>query len=685
MLLESHRLGTKLRLALLGTGVFSILALAVAALPILRGSIRRDRIKLLVEQSTRALAETVSHHLEQYHQRVREAAAKVALVGGSPSAELRLLNATVREPVAGLLPHGILDLLVVVGRDGIIQHTNNVDRFGVPLNTTALWGRHIGEFPEEELAFLGAFRGQGKHDWYQSKMVAQVRPALPGEDISRHYAIALAEPVSNGNRVLVAVVNWEAIQKILDGIEEPLAKVEFPSGYAFMFARDSDSIIAHKFRDPRQKNNYATRLVADHHLPELSQAVQEGRLSLRYEYPPGTPKVSGLARIDDADFGWTVGLGINDADVIAPMGTLTRRLAILGGVVILLALLLSQFLSRRMTLDLRQLTRSALRIAEGQLGERVAVSSRDEIGQLAGAFNNMTAALVERDELIHQQQEQLLERARLDQEIRIAVEVQQRLLPQFRPPLATLDYFGLYQPAQGVSGDYYDFLPLAQGRLGLLVADVAGKGISAALLTASLHACVRAHAPLLGDRCGEVVATVNSLLYEDTGGDRFATLFYGVYDDASRSLTYANAGHCPPLLVRGKGLALGAAAAWHGPGTSSGEQPAEQDPAVPGPQPFYLGLDFGTPPVGIFQTLPAIQTSMQLVPGDWLVVFSDGLSEALNDQGEEFSQDRLADVVFRNRHLTATKMCDAVLAGVRQHNRGRPFGDDLTLAVARVL
>ena len=269
------------------------------------------------------------------------------------------------------------------------------------------------------------------------------------------------------------------------------------------------------------------------------------------------------------------------------------------------------------------------------------------------------------------QQERLLERSRLDQEVQIAFEVQQRLFPQFRPPLKTLDYVGFCQPARGISGDYYDFLGLAPEKLGLLVADVAGKGISAALLMASLHASIRTHAPLLGDRCGEMVTKVNALLYETTTAERFVTVFYGVYDDATHLLTYANAGHEPPLLVRARVVSAAHAATERGGGWVE-------------PHPTCVRLDSGTPPVGIFPTLPAVQQIVQLVPGDWLLIFSDGITEAMNEKEEEFGRERLLEVVLRNRKLTAEKMRHAILTEIVSYSGARPQSDDLTLIVARV-
>jgi len=679
-----------MRLALLGTAIFAIVALGLTSLPVLQISIREDRMKLFVEQFTRGLADQVGHALAQCRARVHDTASRLALHpaarGGRPGMDaLRTLNAAVNVPISDAVPQGIFDLLVVVRRDGVILMANSEGRFARPLDTRALAGRHILEFHEESDAFLGAFGGVGAHDWYRSSMVALVRPD-DGADLSRNYAIALAEAIPGSDYILVAVVNWEAVQRVLDSIEHPLRDAGFASGYAFMFGRDGETIIGHKFRDPSRTNNYGTRLTADHKLPELARAVAERQSSYRYEYPPGTRKVSGLARVDDPDFRWTVGLGINDADVVAPFTDLALRLAAIGGVVILTSLLLAHFTSRRLTMDLRELMRSAQRIADGRLGERVEVRSRDEVGQLAAAFNDMTTALVRRDAVILEQQFQLMERMRLDQELQIAAEVQRRLFPQFHPKLRSMDYVGYCQPARTVSGDFYDFLPLGSEKLGLLVADVSGKGISAALLMASLHACIRTHAAVFGEECGAVIATLNSLFYQATDPDRFATVFYAVYDDVSRRLTYVNAGHFPPLLLRsrnGRPAAVTAAHAEAGSGQAAVARAvaAEESDAL-----FEcLPLEFGTPLVGVFDTLPALQQTVELAPGDWLLIFTDGVLEATNVRGEEFGQERLVELVTRHPDCTAVEMREAILGELSRHAGGSPQSDDITLIVARVL
>jgi len=236
---------------------------------------------------------------------------------------------------------------------------------------------------------------------------------------------------------------------------------------------------------------------------------------------------------------------------------------------------------------------------------------------------------------------------RMEREIRTAVEVQQRLFPQVRPEVPGFDYAGLCRPARGVSGDYYDFIPLPSGKLGLLLADVCGKGMSAALLGASAHAAVRAHAPAADDRCGELLARVNRLLFETTTDDRYVTMFYGVYDPETRMLTYANAGHCAPILL-----------------------------------PAGARLDALTSPVGMFPELSAADRQVTLSSGDTLAIFSDGLVEAVDEAECAFGDERLIEVIQQVPGDKAEDVCNRALDAVEAFSRGCRQADDLTLVVA---
>ncbi|HEY7390889.1 MAG TPA: SpoIIE family protein phosphatase [Bryobacteraceae bacterium] len=254
--------------------------------------------------------------------------------------------------------------------------------------------------------------------------------------------------------------------------------------------------------------------------------------------------------------------------------------------------------------------------------------------------------------LLRHEREHRQDEERLNRELEMAAKVQQGLFPHVLPKLPGLEYAGICRPAQGVSGDYYDFLPLGDGKLGLLLADVSGKGISAALLGASLHAAVRTNVRSGEAGCGKVLAKANRLLFETTAPERFATVFYAVYDAATRKLTYANAGHCPPMLVR-------------------------QDTCV--------RLESLTPPLGMLPALDEIEREVQLVAGDWLLVFSDGVTEAANEEGEEFGDEGLLLAFHRARAKGVAAACGLVVDGVRNHLREQRQPDDITLIAMQVL
>jgi sigma-B regulation protein RsbU (phosphoserine phosphatase) len=254
--------------------------------------------------------------------------------------------------------------------------------------------------------------------------------------------------------------------------------------------------------------------------------------------------------------------------------------------------------------------------------------------------------------LLRHEQEQRLDEERLSGDLKMAEKVQRELFPHVLPAVEGLDYAGICRPARGVSGDYHDFLPLGEGNLGLLLADVSGKGMPAALLGASLHAAVRASAGVEGIHCGEVLSSINGPLFATTAADRYATVFYAVYDPATRVLQFANAGHIPPMVVR---------------------------------QGDCLRLDSLTPPVGMLPALPPLEERIQLRPGDCLLISSDGIQEATDESGRDFGDEGLLAAFRRAQTGTAAQVCETVINEVRNHALGQRQADDLTLIVARVL
>jgi serine phosphatase RsbU (regulator of sigma subunit) len=251
------------------------------------------------------------------------------------------------------------------------------------------------------------------------------------------------------------------------------------------------------------------------------------------------------------------------------------------------------------------------------------------------------------------------ERRGAQKELEIAREVQIRLLPEQAPNYPRLDFGVFYQPAREVGGDYYDFIPFSPERMGLAVGDVSGKGLSSALLMASLQGLVRTNLAVRQGEVARFVTELNGAFYKLTASNRYATLFFALVDASNQTLHYANAGHNPPLLFRN-----GASSA-HGLGATD-------------------SLEGGGPPVGILAQSHYRSEHVLLHDGDVLVAYTDGVVEALNAQQEEFGEERLIDIVRPVLSLGAAEICKQVAEQLQAFVAESPQWDDITLVVMKV-
>jgi len=246
--------------------------------------------------------------------------------------------------------------------------------------------------------------------------------------------------------------------------------------------------------------------------------------------------------------------------------------------------------------------------------------------------------------------EQMEAERRTEQEMQIARQVQTRLLPQQAPSLKTLDCCGKCIQTRAVGGDYYDFLDFGSGRLGLVLADISGKGMSAALLMANLQANLRGQYALALEDVPRLLRSVNLLFYRNTETSHYATMFFAIYDDGTRRLRYVNCGHNPPILVRANG---------------------DLD-----------RLSATATVLGLFEEWDCTVAECELSPGDVLVIYTDGISEAGPNEEEEFGEERLIVTVRKYQLQPAGEILDNILNDVQQASRGRQ-ADDMTLIVAR--
>jgi len=251
---------------------------------------------------------------------------------------------------------------------------------------------------------------------------------------------------------------------------------------------------------------------------------------------------------------------------------------------------------------------------------------------------------------------EVAEREKQKRELEIAHEVQERLFPQEYPPIDGLDYAGACRPALGVGGDYYDFIALPEGRLGIAIGDISGKGIPAALLMATLRAYLRGQTIQDHSDLTAVMANLNTLVFESSAPNRYATFFYAEFDSASRTLNYVNAGHNPPMVFRGPG----------------------------GARDDVLRLDTGGPVIGLMEECGYRQGRIVLEPGDLLVAYTDGISEAMNATDDEWGEERLMDAARANRTVAARALIDRLMAAADDFVAGARQHDDMTLVIVRV-
>ena len=361
-------------------------------------------------------------------------------------------------------------------------------------------------------------------------------------------------------------------------------------------------------------------------------------------------------------------------------GTITF-VAVVFLVLELLALLSAAWMTRAVTVAVHRLHRATGYIKRGDFSHRVRLRSRDQLGELAAAFNEMSADI---EQLLRER----VERERLEREIEIAADVQSQLFPRAVPQLSGAEIAGECRAARGVAGDYYDYVEVAPGLTAVALGDVSGKGLSAALVMSNLQAALRAQAAILSERtklarevalaaaaaagggdgsefempCGaaatdsacavsQMAASINDQLCRSTDSNRFVTAFVALYDDAARALRYTNAGHNPPLLVRAAGA--------------------------------VERLVAGGVVLGAFEWATYEEGGVSLDRGDLLLLYSDGITEAQNARGEEYGEERLTAFARANRRLAADELRAVIFREIDTWTGGRERDDDQTVVILK--
>jgi sigma-B regulation protein RsbU (phosphoserine phosphatase) len=396
-----------------------------------------------------------------------------------------------------------------------------------------------------------------------------------------------------------------------------------------------------------------------------------------------TAGMSGITRVqfDDGDrfiayapvpsVNWSVGVVMPVDDVTAP-ARLTREtiqadtraaaehmasqeqamktiFSIIFIVLIVVVVILTWIFSRYLTEPLRKLEKGAEEIGSGNLDHVVDVRTKDEFGSLAWSFNAMAADL---REYISTLKRTTAEKERMLKELEIAKGIQQSFLPDAAPEIPGFDLDGFNLPALEVGGDFYDFIPLDSDNTGLVIADVSGKGVPAALFMALSRTLIRASAHSIDDPAGSLLEA-NSHLVEDSKTSMFVTLFYAILDSRAKTLTYVNAGHNPPIHI----------------GAGSGQVTLLAAEGIA---------------LGVMDNITLASVKIPLKAGDLIVLYTDGVTEATNRNEEEYGVERLTACVEKNLQGTAREIREAIVRDVIAFAENQPQYDDITIMVLRV-
>lgn len=310
-------------------------------------------------------------------------------------------------------------------------------------------------------------------------------------------------------------------------------------------------------------------------------------------------------------------------------------------------------MTRTITTAVDNLYSATQHVQEGDLTYRVRIPHRDQLAALGESFNSMMQSVAT---LIEEQRQ----RQKLENELSIAHEVQQQLFPHSLPNMPGIEIEAICRPARMVSGDYYDFIRISPTKLAIALADISGKGISAALLMANVQAALRSDVLRYRDRqpgnqheqidTAEIISHLNRHLFRNTSDERYATFFLGVYDADTRQLHYTNAGHLPPVFICGGNVRR---------------------------------LETGGMVVGLFNDVPFQQGAVEIEQGGMLVAYSDGLIEPENVYGEEFGTERLIDVATRNREASPHEIAEAMMQSAEEWAGSPEQADDMTVIVMR--
>ena len=361
------------------------------------------------------------------------------------------------------------------------------------------------------------------------------------------------------------------------------------------------------------------------------------------------PVLDPASRGEPRLLGW-VELTVRESAIASRVQTAMMELATIALFTLVLGCGLSALLIGIFVRPIQALSDSVRAIGEGTMVADIGTSGNEEIDEIARAFNEVTAKF-------RSAQSHLMEQERMQQEMQMAQEIQQMLLPRKVPELEGFELGSLYRAAKEVGGDYYDFLTVDERTVGVVVADVSGKGVPGSLVMTMIRTALRMEAR--GNRsASDVMAKMNSFVTEDMKKGMFVTMFYVVLDSVNRAFTYASAGHNPMILYRGESDAT----------------------YFLKPKGIPVGID--VPDGELFRRTISVE-KLTLRQDDMLVIYTDGITEAMNEERDQFGEARLLAAIKKHGHGTAQEFADALNQEIHEFTGGAPQNDDITLVAIK--
>ncbi len=439
-------------------------------------------------------------------------------------------------------------------------------------------------------------------------------------------------------------LNW--LEKFLTDIKI------FKTGYVFILS-SKGYYIAHKNKDYTRLGGNIFSLAKERRnvkLKELGEKMIGNQTGFEEYYSYTLEKNCFISYSPLKETGWSIGVVIPENEIFYDLNTVTFKLFVIGVIGYMLTLVIIILLASRMTMPLRTLAGATYEIGEGNFNAQLpAISSIDEIGVLSRSFRIMQENLIN---YIANLQETTAAKEKIEKELSIAREIQQSLLPRNFPNLKQIDLYATLIPAEEVGGDLYDFFFIDEKHLCFAIGDVSGKGVPSALFMAVARTLLRAKISTTMDPA-KVFNAMNEDLCRESESYMFVTFFLGILNIETGLLEYCNAGHIPPLVhTANKGF-------------------------------YYFHTENARPPLGIMADVNYVGGRLELLPEDIFFLYTDGVTEAMNIDDLQFSEEKLLDVLVRNRNETVSNIVNNVKIAVDKHVSGAVQSDDIAMLILK--